>query len=348
MEGFYYKFTKPNKLIASFDLDNTLIKTKSGKIFPINSNDYTYSFDNVDKKIKNLIKDGYKIVIFTNQNGIQRGKTKLTDITNKIEKLFPTADYFISIKDDLYRKPMIGMYDKFIELNGKVNKMFYVGDASGRDNDHSYSDINFAYNAGITFYTETEYFLGKKDNVKHYCPTYNGNTNNISDLKKYDRNTIIIMQGYPASGKSTLIHDYINYYKIQDENYLHLSNDTHTKSKIKKEFKNGIEKNKLIFIDNLNATKKNRKDIFDLLNINNNYKVIGIHILTRMEISKALNKQRYYISNMKENYKGKIYGKIPNVAYNVFNKKYEKMTIDEGFYKLYEYTPDIKLKYCFI
>ena len=40
---------------------------------------------------------------------------------------------------------MIGMYDKLIELNGKVDDMFYVGDAAGRKNDHSYADINFAY-----------------------------------------------------------------------------------------------------------------------------------------------------------------------------------------------------------
>ena len=74
---------------------------------------------------------------------------------------------------------MIGMYDKLIELNGKVDDMFYVGDAAGRKNDHSYADINFAYNIGIKFYTEIEFFLGKKSKVKHYCPKQEDNTNKI-------------------------------------------------------------------------------------------------------------------------------------------------------------------------
>ena len=347
MNKSYYKFTKPSKLVASFDLDNTLITTKSGKKFPIDGNDYKYAFDNVEEKINELIKNDYKIVIFTNQRGIDLKKTNKEDITNKIEKLFPFADYFISIKDDLYRKPMIGMYDKFIELNGKVDKMFYVGDAAGRINDHSYADINFAYNAGIKFYTETEYFLGKKEKVKPLCPKQEFKVNQISDMKKYDSNVIIIMQGFPACGKTTFIKDYVKHYKISDEDYLHLSNDTHTKSKLKKELKKGIKEEKLIFIDNTNAAKKNRKDIFDIVN-DDDYKVIGIHIMTSMEMAKALNKQRYYISNMSKNYKGKVYEKIPIVAYNVFKKKFESMEKDEGFYKIYKYMPDIKLKYCFI
>ena len=41
----------------------------------------------------------------------------------KIEKLFPFADCF-SDKDDIYRKPMPGMYYEFVKLNGRPKKHF--------------------------------------------------------------------------------------------------------------------------------------------------------------------------------------------------------------------------------
>lgn len=340
-----YRFTKPNNKIAAFDLDSTLIKTISGNKFPKDKHDYQYAFDNVKFNLNELIKNGYKIVIFSNQKGIDYGKVNRIDIINKIEKLFPFADYFISIKDDLYRKPMIGMYFKFLQLNNKPNDIFYIGDAAGREDDHSYDDINFAYNANIKFYTETQYFKDIKENVKAICPVLPSNTNNIYDVDKYSSKTLIIMQGFPACGKSTFIRKYVKYYKIAN-NHIHLSNDEYTPSQFKKKLLIGIEDNKVIFIDNLNASKKNRKDIIDL--IPKHYTIIGIHIMTNEIISKSLNKQRYYISNTKQKYKGKVFNKIPYVAYNVYKKRYKELTKDEGFDKIYEYMPKHKLKYCFV
>ena len=348
MDNLIYHFTTPNtKYVAAFDLDNTLITTKSGKVFPKDKDDYKLLYDNVLDKLKDLTDKNYKIVIFSNQKGIGLGKINTNIITHKINKLFPNADYFLSLKDDLYRKPMIGMYEKFIELNGKPKKMFYVGDAAGRSGDHSYADINFAFNCNIKFYTQDRYFLNIKTKVYHYCPSLPSTPNNISDLKKYNENVIIIMQGFPACGKSTFIKNYVDYHNISD--YTHLSNDTHTKSQIKKLIKQSINDEKLIFIDNLNATKKNRKEIIDLVT-DNEYNIIGIHITTPMEYSQALNKQRYYYTSKDPNYtyKGKNYKKIPNVAYNVFKKNFQEMTKDEGFYKIIKFLPDIKLDYCFV
>ncbi len=120
------------------------------------------------------------------------------------------------------------------------------------------------------------------------------------------------------------------------------------KPNIKKEFNKGIENNSLIFIDNTNATKNNRKEIIDLIKNNEDYSVIGIHITTDEEMSMALNKQRYYISNTDKDYKGKVYSKLGNVVYNVYKKRFEEMELNEGFYKIYKFLPDIKLKYCFV
>ena len=67
--------------------------------------------------------------------------------------------------------------------------MFYVGDAAGREGDHSPADINFAYNANIKFYTETQYFLGKNEVVEPVCPKIPKETNTIKYLKEFQENS---------------------------------------------------------------------------------------------------------------------------------------------------------------
>ena len=60
--------------IAAFDLDYTLIKTKSKKLFPIDKNDWEFLYENVPSKIKQLYDDNFTIVIITNQMGISKVK----------------------------------------------------------------------------------------------------------------------------------------------------------------------------------------------------------------------------------------------------------------------------------
>lgn len=61
--------------IASFDIDGTIISTKSGNVFPKSPDDWQIGFPQVPATLKQLLKDGYKIVFFTNQGGIGTGKT---------------------------------------------------------------------------------------------------------------------------------------------------------------------------------------------------------------------------------------------------------------------------------
>ena len=65
----------------------------------------------------------------------------------------------VAFGKDEYRKPETGMWD-FYTKNRNVNydESFYVGDAAGRKKDFSDSDLKFAENIGITFYTPEEYF----------------------------------------------------------------------------------------------------------------------------------------------------------------------------------------------
>lgn len=54
-----------NKIVG-FDLDGTIIVTKSGAIFPRNAADWKFFHDCVPEVLRKYEKDGYRIVIFTN------------------------------------------------------------------------------------------------------------------------------------------------------------------------------------------------------------------------------------------------------------------------------------------
>lgn len=51
--------------------DGTLIKTKSGNVFPKDINDWEIWNSSVLKELGNFYDNGFKICIFTNQKGIQ-------------------------------------------------------------------------------------------------------------------------------------------------------------------------------------------------------------------------------------------------------------------------------------
>jgi len=53
-------------------MDGTIILTKSGKVHPMDENDWRIGFDTCFKKLKQLCVDHYKLVIFTNQRGLMK------------------------------------------------------------------------------------------------------------------------------------------------------------------------------------------------------------------------------------------------------------------------------------
>lgn len=82
--GLCYMYTKKGVLasdkVAAYDMDGTLIKTMSGNVFPKNIDDWQMLYSEVVGKLKTLSKEGYKIVVFTNQAGITTKNTPIADI----------------------------------------------------------------------------------------------------------------------------------------------------------------------------------------------------------------------------------------------------------------------------
>jgi len=175
--------------MAAFDLDDTLIKTKSGNVSYARKDekDWKMAFPNVREKLMQAYDKGYLIVIITNQNqihGAHDGKhaTKFKAVVEQvIQQLnIPGMILVAATQQDEYRKGVgSAMMDLIASLLSKAydpnmtsafNKpvkpmvsiclkdSYYVGDAAGRPGDHNKTDAEFAIHCRIHFMTETEYF----------------------------------------------------------------------------------------------------------------------------------------------------------------------------------------------
>lgn len=78
--------------IASFDIDGTIIKTKSGRKFATGPADWVFWDKSVPKKLKEYDENGYRIVFFTNQAGVEKGNAKLQDLMSKFEAIVESID----------------------------------------------------------------------------------------------------------------------------------------------------------------------------------------------------------------------------------------------------------------
>lgn len=132
---------QPNKKILAFDMDDTLIKTKSGDKFPKDAKDWIFWDSKVPGKLKEWHDKGYKVVIFTNQNGITKGHTTEKEIKTKIENITQQIGIpmqaLIASADDSFRKPSKTLWRYFAEnMNGTeqvdIKESIYCGDAAGR------------------------------------------------------------------------------------------------------------------------------------------------------------------------------------------------------------------------
>lgn len=174
--------------IAAFDLDGTIVTTKSGLSFARGADDWRWLDDNVPHKLIQLRKDDYAIALFTNQGAVVAGTgpksksyrnfcTRVNLIHEQLVGLDsewkmmvfaspkkPASSNELGDRHTSMRKPQVGMwseFEKFFESQGTaIDKYssFFVGDAAGRKSDFLNSDKQFAENVGIKFYVPEEFW----------------------------------------------------------------------------------------------------------------------------------------------------------------------------------------------
>jgi bifunctional polynucleotide phosphatase/kinase len=292
------KFRLREKM-AMFDYDWTLVKPISNGTFSKSLDDWRWITEKVPEILQKYYDKGYCIVIISNQT--RNTKMKLQQITNVLSTL-PIPSLIAVGYEDIDKKPNRTMFD-IIKKNKKINmnKSFYVGDALGRQGDWSDNDKKFAENINIKqIYSPDDLFTITNDKK--------------IIIKAYDKQEIIVLVGYPGSGKTTIANTF------DSKKYMVINGDIFkTSKKMIKESEKYIKNNLSIIFDATNPSVEKRKEYIDFAN-SKNIPIRCINVET--DITTAM---------FRNNKRDKV---IPKITYYVFRKKYVKPTIEEGFYNV--------------
>lgn len=318
--------------IAGFDLDYTIIKTKSGNVFPKDKNDWVLWNDSVKTKLMEVSKSNdYLIVIFSNQKNLKSAE-EFREKINNIKKLLNINFIFIaSLEDDVYRKPRIGMYN-FIKtnLNIKINKKssFYVGDMAGRNTDKFDTDIKFAKNLKFKFYVPEEFFLDQSGGYSYQLSGYllNNNHEYPKISIKPSKYHMVVLSGYPGSGKSYLASH------LETLGFGVFSRDS-LKNKFIKKIEETMATGAPVVIEGLYPSNEKRQELINLAKTHK-YNTTYILVNTSYELSYHLNLYRNLFENK---------NKVPEIVYMKYRKSFE-YPIKTNWDRILEYHPTINDK----
>ncbi|KAM3615776.1 uncharacterized protein V6R79_007629 [Siganus canaliculatus] len=349
---------KASDKIAGFDIDGCIITTKSGKVFPTSPDDWKILYPEIQPKLASLLKKGHKVVFFTNQMGIAKGKLRPEVFKSKVEDILTTlqlsVQVFVATAPGIYRKPVMGMWNYLFEkANDGVTvdkkQSFFVGDAAGRPEnwapgrkkkDFSCSDRLFALNIGLPFYTPEEFFLGWKA-APYNLPKYDPRKDE-PNAKLYEpasasltssKTEVIVAVGFPASGKSTFFHTH-----IIPKGYVYVNRDTlGSWQKCVSACERALKEGKSVAVDNTNPDPESRKRYVDVA------KAIGVpcrcfQFSATLEQAKHNNRFREMAPSDTK------HAKVNDMIFHSYKKHFVAPVLSEGFTEILQihFVPDFK------
>ncbi|KAG7388055.1 hypothetical protein PHYPSEUDO_013174 [Phytophthora pseudosyringae] len=333
--------------VAGFDLDGTLIVTKSGKKFAKDADDWKWFHPTlVRDKLAELARDGFTLAIFSNQNGIAKGHATAAQVQRKLEAIVKQLKLpmlvFLGTENDAMRKPRLGAWKEMVRVlsaqgEAAIDKeaSFYCGDAAGRPKiagrakDFAATDYKFALNAGICFFTPEDLFLGTKQRIHTRPDTWelgfdpksialNDSAEPLlnppsAQAAKADQELVVLV-GPPASGKSFFAKTYLSSYVVVSQDELR------TVANCKKKCLEAIAEKKSVVIDNTNRDSRVRKEWIAIAKEKN----LPIRCF-QMDVDKPLSMHLNTFRSLTEQ------KKIPDVAIHGFYKNLVVPTVKEGF-----------------
>lgn len=317
--------SKVSKVLA-LDFDSTLVSQKSTSKFPTDGDDWQLLYKNVKDVLQKYHKDGWTIVIFTNQGGVEKKKVTLDTVKSRVNGFINYTQLpiyaFAAIEYNNTRKPHTGMWTQMLKLFNLQDDVInatslFVGDGAGRlatkskKKDFSCSDRKFAFNVNIEFQTPEQFFLNDKTEEKWEWSSFDQELFVEKQIKNPDltRKTkepeMVLLISPPAGGKSTMCKKFPDYVRVNQDTL-------GTKAKCIKLAKETIAKGKCLIIDNTNSDIETRKVYVEMARAAK-YHIRFIDIKVDKEMAEHLDEMRVELTNSKP---------ISSIVFNIFFKNY--------------------------
>jgi bifunctional polynucleotide phosphatase/kinase len=294
------------KPLAIFDFDGTLVKPKDGRQFPRNVSDWQYLRPSVPSTLSSYAAT-HTLVIVTDQSKSWKVDMIHAVLADLALPELPTV--VIGVKT---QKPSTAHFTSAFP-SFLLAGSFYVGDAAGRPGDWSDRDKAFAQALSLPFKVPEEVFPMQAPAPAAHTPQ---NTSQPLTVQPAAHREVVIMCGYPASGKSTLASRV-----FEPAGYHITSGDVHkTAAKMKKDaLLNGVQAGKSVVFDSTAGTVEKRAE-FIAFAAANSLPARIVWCQTPIEIAMEYNKERALGGG----------ANVPAIAFYTFRKHFVAPSEAEG------------------
>ena len=138
--GIMYKLSGPKKDVTdmvAFDMDGTLITTKSGKTFAVNEHDWKLWDPSVKTVLQRLHAENKYLAIISNQSGVKEKKITKEALQSKVDSIIEALgvpmDFICAIEDDRFRKPRTGMWEFLCQARNATANTASAGDIASNE-----------------------------------------------------------------------------------------------------------------------------------------------------------------------------------------------------------------------